>query len=375
MKDQIRSEGTEKDKIIQVEISGKGGICHYTYNLCQALTIFVDVMLITANNYELSSLDKKFTLESLFNRFRTNPLKILKFVKLCKEDRAKIVHFQLSQYPIFILLLCFLVKKLTAKKIIVTAHNVISHEHKNWEYKVYLLIYNLTDKIIVHAEHNKRELLNLFRVDSNKIVVIPHGNYMFFNEKIMADNVANNHGQNILFFGYIREYKGLIYLIRALHDIKQKFPNVRLFIVGKPVGKFDVYDEEIKKLDLIDNINMKLDYVPFSEVRKYFIKADIVVLPYLEIYQSGVLHLAYGFAKPVVVTNVGGLSEAVEDGRTGFIVPPKDVQALAEKIGIILNDKRLAKKMSMRALNLARTKFSWDNIACMTFELYRGIAG
>ena len=268
--------------------------------------------------------------------------------------------------------LCCLSKIFTNKKIVITAHNVVSHEEIKWEKKIYMCLYNLVDKIIVHALSNKKEIIKEFSIDDQHINVIPHGNYEFFDDK-QEKKIEPENRFNILFFGYIRKYKGLIYLIRALSLVKQKLPGVRLFIVGKAVEGFKVYQEEIDKLGLRDCIEINLKYVPIEQVKDYFYKTNVVVLPYVNVFQSGILQLAYGFGKPVVATNVGGLHEVVENGLNGFIIPPKDVIALSEKIVTILSDRELQQKMGNYALHLAKTKFSWDSIALKTLELYKSI--
>lgn len=359
-------------KILQIEIAGKGGICHYTYNLSQEMSKSIKTVLISSFDYELKNKEVNFTLVEIFNRFKTNPLIIFKLIKIFKDKETSIIHFQLSQHPFFMLLLCYTVKIFTNKKIVITAHNIISHEAKWWERNIFKSLYVLADKVIVHAHANKLEMLQRFAIAADKISVIPHGNYLFCNEDGTKEGMPENTF-NILFFGYIRKYKGLIYLIRALDLLKKEIPQVKLFIVGKAVEDFTQYQKEIDNLGLQQNVEINLDYVPFDQAKNYFKKANVVVLPYLNIYQSGVLQLAYGFGKPVVTTNVGGLQEAVENGRSGFIVPPEDENALSEKISAILNSRELQQEMGNYALHLAKTKFSWDSIAINTLELYRSI--
>lgn len=359
-------------KILQIEIAGKGGICHYTYNLTQEISKFIKTTLVTSFDYELKNKEINFALVEIFNRFKTNPLIIFKLIKIFKDKEINVIHFQLSQHPFFVLLLCYMVKIFTNKNIVITAHNGMSHEVRKWEKNIYKSLYASADKVIVHAQANKLEMIQHFAIAADKISIIPHGNYLFFNEGKIKENIPEN-AFNILFFGYIRKYKGLIYLIRALNLVKQEIPKVKLFIVGKSVEDFTEYQKEIDSLGLQKNVEINLDYIPFDQAEKYFYKANVIVLPYLNIYQSGVLQLAYGFGKPVVTTNVGGLQEVVENWRSGFIVPPGDVNALSEKIIAILNSRGLQQEMGNYALHLAKTKFSWDSIAVKTLELYKSI--
>ena len=110
--------------------------------------------------------------------------------------------------------------------------------------------------------------------------------------------------------------------------------------------------------------------MPNEEVPLYFFAADLVVLPYNEVTQSGILQIAYAFGKPVVATDLGGFREAVEDGKNGYLVPLKDIQGLAEKCVVILTDDKRIKKMGNYSRYLADTKFSWESIANKTINVY-----
>ncbi|MFH1413968.1 MAG: glycosyltransferase [Candidatus Omnitrophota bacterium] len=363
---------SEKRRVIQVEIAGKGGICHYTYNLAQRLSNLLEVSLVTSIDYELKNSQRNFELIGLFNRFKTNPLFIFRLIKIFRHQKVSIIQFQLSQYPLFILLLCYLAKVFSDKRIVITAHNLSSHEKKRGDYYLYRRLYSLADRVVVHAQANREELRSKYLIPARKISVIPHGNYLFFNDN-NGNFVRPQNSFNILFFGYIRKYKGLGYLIRAFKSIKERMPQARLHIVGKAIEDFKDYRRQINELGLKKNIELNLNYINFTQVKDYFHKANVVVLPYLSVYQSGILQLAYGFGRPVVATNVGGLGEAIEEGQSGFIVPAKNVDALADRITRVLADYPLQERMGRYALDLAKSKFSWDNIAEETAKLYRSM--
>jgi len=357
-----------QSKVVLIEIAGKGGICHYTYNLAQSLSTHTEVFVATGEDYEFDNMPKNFSVFRVFNRLKTNPFRVLWLVRRCAQSDIGTVHFQVSQYPAFVLMLCYLIKIFAHKKIILTAHNVVAHEQKKWEEGVYKKLYRLADAIIVHAEVNKKEMIDSFGLGKNKIEVIPHGNYTFFNTDAISTPL--NGDATVLFFGYIRRYKGLMYLIRAMKLVKERVPQARLIIAGKAVEDFKEYQDAIEELNLNENIEKHLDYIGFDQTQKFFNRANVVAMPYENIYQSGVVQVAYGFARPVVVTNVGGFPEAVEEGKSGFIVEPRDVEALAEKITLLLKDRELQKKMGEYGLFLARTKFSWESIARRTLEVY-----
>ncbi|MCG8429720.1 MAG: glycosyltransferase family 4 protein, partial [Candidatus Omnitrophica bacterium] len=170
-----------------------------------------------------------------------------------------------------------------------------------------------------------------------------------------------------------RRYKGLLNLIRAFEIVRRTAPEARLVIVGKPVEDFKIYADEIEERGIKDSVDTVLEYVPFNEIQDIFSRADIVALPYEKIYQSGVLQLAYAFGKPVVVTRTGGLPEAVDEGKTGFIVPPADPRELSKALTTLIKNSSLCREMGKEALKKAHTSFSWERIAEITDKLYRSI--
>jgi glycosyltransferase involved in cell wall biosynthesis len=175
----------------------------------------------------------------------------------------------------------------------------------------------------------------------------------------------------ILFFGQIKKVKGLQYLIQAFRQVVDQCPTARLVIAG-PEWKesFASYMALISELNLADRIITRIEYVPDEEVGYYFSSADVVALPYTEAYQSGVLYMAYSFAKPVVASAIGGLAEVVEDGVTGLLVSPADVNQLSNSLLAFLKDKQRSRTMGERGQMLVETKFGWPEIARKTAAVY-----
>ncbi len=363
--------------IYHVEIAGKGGITQYTYNLVSHLKWLRpqrEIGIIAAKEYELENLPRSFRVFRLFNRFKTDPFKLLHFF-IFKIKHRDIVHFQLSSFPPFVLGLIFLLKMFCRPAIIVTVHNVVSHESSFADKITLKTIYHLADRLIVHAQQNKAELIRQFSIPEDKVHVIPHGNYLFAQEiSPKKRKTVQKNRFELLFFGYIREYKGLDLLLHALKIVVDQNPRVLLHIVGKPHEDFTKYRQLIASLALEPYLNLKLDYVPIDEVQTYFIRADVVVLPYKRISQSGVIFMAYAFGKPVIATNVGGIPEVVEQNKSGILIPAQNKQALAEAILKLMQNPELAKKMGARALELSRTKYSWQAIARKTWKLYDSLS-
>lgn len=136
----------------------------------------------------------------------------------------------------------------------------------------------------------------------------------------------------LLFFGYIRKYKGLDILLEALNILKSESQKIKLIVAGEFYDDKEFYSELIKKYDLEKRVIMQNEYIPNEKVKEYFLVSDVVVLPYRSATQSGILNLAYGFRKPVIVTRVGGLAEFVIDQFTGLVVDEPKADSLANAI-------------------------------------------
>ncbi len=136
----------------------------------------------------------------------------------------------------------------------------------------------------------------------------------------------------ILFFGYIRKYKGLDILLDAMPELIKRDPSIKLLVAGEFYDEFDFYSEIIKKHDIGSSVYMINKFISNEEVYKYYEPADLVILPYRSGTQSGILNVAYGFLKPVLVTRVGGLAEFVDEGKSGFVIEPESPGAIAEGV-------------------------------------------
>ena len=225
------------------------------------------------------------------------------------------------------------------------------------------LIMKSSDKVIVHGQ-NHRQYLLAKRIPNHKIRIIPHG--AFSSLAPLRNDEVKTQPENILFFGRITPYKGIEYLIEAGKLIKQQFSEVNITIAGE--GDFDKYKGLIEGDSHFTICNR---FIPDNEVATLFQRASIVVLPYIDGSQSGIISIAGSFKKPVVATDVGNFAEMVEHGTTGFLVPPKDANALAEAIIELLNNDKLRQEMGENAYRALSDKFSWDNIAQKTLQVYQ----
>jgi glycosyltransferase involved in cell wall biosynthesis len=170
----------------------------------------------------------------------------------------------------------------------------------------------------------------------------------------------------LLFFGFIRKYKGLDLLFEAISIVKEKYQQpFKLLVAGEYYEDSRPYTEQVEKLGIADCLILRTDFIPDNEVRYYLCAADMVVQPYRSATQSGVTPLAYHFEIPMIVTNVGGLPDLVPDGKVGLVAEPEP-EAIAEKILDWLHN---GSDRFLPALRTEKLKYSWDNITGAVIEL------
>ncbi|MCX9085635.1 MAG: glycosyltransferase family 4 protein [Candidatus Methanoperedens sp.] len=353
-------------KILQIILTTQGGLIHYTSQLSNALSTNNDVHLIAPVGFEAELFNKSINLYQLktgdtLQNFILSFIiftRISSFLNTIKKINPDVIHLQ-SNHPWMSLFLPFLQKYL----IVTTIHDVNPHEgSRKFEQEISRNIHiKYSDALIVHGDAAKTILGE--KIPKKKIFNIPHGDYSFFS-RLKQHNYDEEKG-NILFFGRIEDYKGLRYLIEAIPQIEKNIPNIKIVIAGS--GSLEGYNLESKNVIIYNH------YIPDNEVGAFFQKAAVVVLPYIEGTQTGIIPIAYAFKKPVIVTNVGSIPEVVENGKTGFIVPSKDPKALAEAIVKILMDDNLRKKMGENGYRKMMEELSWDKIAEMTIEVYKKI--
>jgi glycosyltransferase involved in cell wall biosynthesis len=221
------------------------------------------------------------------------------------------------------------------------------------------------DEVIVHSEHVKKELIARLGLKAERIHVT-HLPRETGDRSVDGEQAFEEEG-NILFFGRLWPYKGLQYLIQAEPLITAACPNARFVIAGTG----EDMDRYRKMMVHPERFTIHHRYISNEERGELFRRASVVVLPYIEASQSGVVHTAYHYGKPVVATTVGGLPEAVEDGRTGFLVPPADDRKLAHAVVRLLHDKALRHEFGMRAQHKFRHEWSPSAIALHTLDIYR----
>lgn len=407
-----------KLRLVLVEPNGSGGLIHYSYQLCTALAEEgVDVTLITGREYELAHLPHNFhvnnmlDLWSLFDpqvtrnleaspwqrrwhkirwtvRRGQRALRLLSaWVQLTRyllKLKPDIVQFSKINFPFEAIFL----RQMRRNGLILTQ---ICHEfelRENHEGPLsslivgaYADIYKNFSAMFFHARENCEKFLALFPfVPGERTHIIPHGNSSW-----LLEHFLNGHDRNlirehyglrpgqpiILFFGLLAPSKGIGDLIEAFALVRESC-DARLLIAGYPTKHIDMdqLKARIAGLGLTEHVILDPRYIPLEEVGTLMDLATVAVYPYRSSTQSGALQVAYTFGRPVVATQVGGLPEAVEHGRSGFLVPPNSPAELADGILKLVLNPELARVMGEYARHLSRTRFGWRTIARQILKVY-----
>ncbi|TCV83439.1 glycosyltransferase family 4 protein [Sulfurirhabdus autotrophica] len=347
----------------------------YTFLLAKALSVRHEVQLIlNQKNAERELGDRlnpvegqQFEIIVLPDYGLKNPLmlfNIFNIVSRIKRFSPDVVHCQeaITDYLMAALLL------LRKYPLVLTIHDHIPHSGIDSQARKRIIFYqqrlrHMPDVVIVHGDRIKNESEKLLPWLQDRIVAIPHGPLGEAPE--MHDEQWESG--NLLFFGRIEQYKGLRYFIDAVKVLNSENVAVKGVIAG--TGRdLENYRDEIEsdsQFELIDR------YIDDQEIPGIFNKANVVVLPYTDATQSGVVALALRFGRPIVASEVGSIGEVVREGFNGLLVPPKDVPALADAIKKLVNNSQVTTLMAQNARVLASTELSWETIAEKTEKAYQ----
>lgn len=259
-------------------------------------------------------------------------------------------------------------KKATRKdgrecKVMFIADNVIPHEKRPGDLAFTRYAFKAVDAFIVQSNAVERDLLKV--EPRAKYIKLPHPIYELFGENLDRNTVCAElripaDAPVILFFGYIRKYKGLDILLRAMPEILAKLPELRLVIAGEFYGDREEYTKLIAELRIpSNNLILVTEYIPNEEVAKYFSASNVVVLPYRTATQSGIVQIAYNFDTPVIATDVGGLAEVVIDGVSGIIVQEADPKLVAA--AVLRYFEANLEQALVEGVRREKTKYSWDS--------------
>jgi glycosyltransferase involved in cell wall biosynthesis len=263
----------------------------------------------------------------------------------------------------FFATLC-LIKRQTSAKILFICHNVREHESTLFHKFCTNLVLKMGDFHFVHSEEDQANLQKIIP-GSPTIIRGFHPTYENLRHRKYSRKEAREElgvtGNVILFFGFIRPYKGLKHLLKAMPAIIEGAgPNVICMIVGECWKDEAQYQKQIENLGIKKHIFRVNQYVPNEKVGLYFSAADLVVMPYISATGSGILQIAFGCEKPVVATRVGGMADDIIDGRTGYLVAPADPEALARAIVMFFNEKK--SEYFEKNIKRMKDRFSWERM-------------
>jgi D-inositol-3-phosphate glycosyltransferase len=367
-------------KVLMLETSGWGGVSHYSHCLSDALAALgMKLTLVTNEVHELRNIEKRYDVLPVLKDGGSYMERVRRFLRTLRSESPDVLHIQsgFSARRDWLMMPRF---RKHCQTMVMTSHNVLPHETKerNAVGMEFTLgrIYRSCDGIIAHSCASRDMLVDTFCVDAERVAVIPHGNYLVFPDMSQEDVEGDVTRDEILFFGHLREYKGVDVLIRAFARVRAERERACLVIAGKEQeGIRGTYEKIIAEEGLEDSVFIQPGYVSAGSIARVFATARLVVFPYRETDGSGAIQLAYAFGKPVVATSVGAFPEIVEEEVNGYLIPPEDPDALA---GAILRFLSLplpeADKMGRMSRLLTEKVFSWERIAERTVEFYRSIS-
>ena len=282
---------------------------------------------------------------------------MLRYRRAVARAGIDVVHFQwLPVQPVDVHLLP------DAHPRLLTAHDVLPREPRPGQLRAQRRLYERMDGVVVHSAHGRDRLVDALGIDPARIEVIPHGAFDHLtrleHEVPLPAELAAVDRPVVLLFGLIRPYKGLDVLLEAWRGIQ----DAELWVVGRPFG-VDL------PADPPPGVRFVPRFVDDAEIPALFRRADLVVLPYREIDQSGVLFTALAFGRPLVLSGVGGFPEVAAHGAAE-LVPPGDVAALHDALALLLRDPDRRGRLAEASARAAREHYAWDRIAARHLGFY-----
>jgi glycosyltransferase involved in cell wall biosynthesis len=408
-------------RICVVEPRGTGGMIHYAYQLCNALSEHVaDVTLITAQQYEMEGYPHTFRVNRLLNLWKRNdPSRVmqprnklqkawataywnvrratrgirwfLEWIKLAihlLQTRPDIVQFGEIEFPPEAMLLKFM----KSRGLILTQ---ICHEFEPRETKAGFLwklgsrllrdVFGTFSVLFFHSRANQDRFHELYPdIPAERFHLIPMGNGLIFPadgiDLSIRDVLKSRYGLDgnepvVLFFGNITPSKGLPDLLNAFEKVHARNSRTRLVIAGMPLKYIDINSlvDQAACLGIQTVTRFDTRYLPMEEVGPLMDLATVVVYPYINSTQSASIQAAYACGKPVIATRVGGLPDLVKEGESGLLVEPNCPDQLSEAILKIISDPELARSMGSAAKELSVNTFAWTPIAGKIAGVYQDL--
>jgi glycosyltransferase involved in cell wall biosynthesis len=355
-------------------VGAKAGMDYYSSSLAKGFlnknckcTIYSNFSGIESNRIDYKSF--------FDGHSKSNPIiKLSNFIKAmfkscynAKKEKSDLVILHLFAAN-FITLIMIIIPKLFGLKTAIIAHDIesfVNNDNNIYQHLIYNL---LSNHIIVHNKYSYETLINNIEIKNiNKIKIIKHGGYLdhiekkYTQEEYRKQLNLDTDGKYILFFGQIKDVKGLDILLEALSDVPK---DIKLIIAGKPwKSDFTKYEKLIDKYQLSNRIIKKIQFIEDDEREKLFFASDVNVLPYRVIYQSGVLLMAMSHGLPVIASDLEANKEVIEDGINGFLFKTEDSKELSEKIRKYFNQDSSIAEIQTNAFNTIKNEYNWNDIA------------
>ena len=304
-----------------------------------------------------------------------NPLNWIKTGQRIRKEKPDIlmVRYWLPFMAPSLGSICRLVRKNKHTKVICLADNIVPHEKRLGDKSLTSYFMGSIDGMVAMSKSVLADMKSFKPQMPHELC--PHPLFDNFGEKIEESKAKELIGLNpqlnyLLFFGFIRDYKGLDLLLKAFADERLKSLPLKLIIAGEFYTNAQVYLDLIEQLNLKDRIILKTDFIPDNEVNQYFGAADLIVQPYKSATQSGVTQIGYHFEKPMLVTNVGGLPEIIPDQKAGYVVEVNET-AIADAIFDFYSKNR--KEEFEENVKIEKQKFSWANMVHAFLSVYNKV--
>ena len=307
-----------------------------------------------------------------------NPLSWMKSIRWIISEKPDYVIVR-YWHPYFSICLSFILSFLNKRSIFVIAwiDNIFPHEPVPFQYFLTSYFLNSCDAFVVMSKSVHPVLTSCFHLSHKKISITSHPTYSVFGQ-IISKNLARQKiellnslpitNRCILFFGLVRKYKGLDLLLDTMALERIRKMDIKLIIAGEFYDSKEKYLAKIDKLNIGENIIIHDYYIPNEHVGKYICAADIIVQPYISATQSGVSMIAYNFDKPMILTNVGGLAEYVQDGVDGYLVPPNSNAIASALEDYYMNNRE---PDFVQAVKKKKINYSWEKLAMQFDNLYK----
>jgi len=378
-------------------IGGHGGNDVYLFNILKSISgqANFEAVLYTCDETSADGLENVNLIYSNIygkkNKYVRGLNYVIGTVKALNDAKSKkmsIIHLHLFGFSFLEYINLYLSKKIYGFPVVCTIHDIESFVEYGKKYNVkhkYERFLKLMNAAIVHTDYARSELLKRMKNREryeNKINTIYACDIEYgilkkgTKNKVSARNIINLplNRKVVLFFGMIKKVKGLDVLLKALVKVRERYSDVLLVVAGK-VWKddFNEYEGIIREKCLMPNVECRIKYISGEQVPFYFYSADIIVLPYKKIYNSGVLIRALSYGTPVLSSDFGPFKEFIKDDHNGYLFKTGDDESLADKLKLILDNQESLREVSVNGKRFIEENFSLQSIGCKYIEIYKDV--